>query len=82
MRFPPVRPAPARFDIERKIIHLTSFGGGRRFCLGALLSRLEAAATISVLFERFPDLAISGKGHRYAANPGFRGFAELWVSAH
>jgi hypothetical protein len=27
-------------------------------------------------------LAISGKGHRYAANPGFRGFAELWVSAH
>ena len=80
-RDPSVHPDPDRFDIERKNIHLQSFGGGRHFCLGAHLSRLEAAETISVLFERFPDLAISGKGHRYAANPGFRGFAELWVSA-
>jgi hypothetical protein len=81
-RDPAVHSDPDRFDIERKTIHLQSFGGGRHFCLGAHLSRLEAAETFSVLFERFPDLAISGKGHRYAANPGFRGFAELWVSAH
>ena len=80
-RDPAVHSDPDRFDIERKTIHLQSFGGGRHFCLGAHLSRLEAAETFSVLFERFPDLAISGKGHRYAANPGFRGFAELWVSA-
>ncbi len=80
-RDPAVHPDPDRFNIERTNIQLQSFGGGRHFCLGAHLSRLEAAETFSVLLERFPDLAISGKGHRYAANPSFRGFAELWVSA-
>lgn len=79
-RDPAVHADPNRFDIERKEIQLQSFGGGRHFCLGAHLSRLEAAETFSVLLDRFPGLSIGGKGHTYAANPGFRGLSEFWVT--
>ena len=80
-RDPAVHPDPNRFDIEREGIHHQSFGGGRHFCLGAHLSRLEAAETLSVLLDRYPNLEFSPKGHHYAANASFRGLAELWVKA-
>lgn len=80
-RDPAVHPDPDRFDIERKNIQLQSFGGGRHFCLGSHLSRLEAAETFAVLFDRFPNLTFGSKDHQYSANPGFRGLAEFWVSS-
>ncbi len=78
-RDPAVYPEPDRFDIERADTHHQSFGGGRHFCLGAHLARLEAAETLSVLIARFPRLHLGAGRHRYASSPSFRGFEEFWV---
>jgi cytochrome P450 len=78
-RDPAIYPEPDHFDIERADTHHQAFGGGRHFCLGAHLARLEAAETLFELMSRFPRLSLGDGGHRYAANPGFRGFAEFWV---
>ncbi len=78
-RDPAVYPEPDRFDIERKDTHHQAFGGGRHFCLGAHLARLEAAETLSVLLARFPRLSFGRGETRYASNPSFRGFETLSV---
>jgi len=78
-RDPAIYPEPDRFDIERADTHHQAFGGGRHFCLGAHLARLEAAETLAVLLERFPKLELGEGGHRYAANPTFRGMKYCWV---
>ena len=78
-RDPAVYPEPDRFDIERSDVHHHAFGGGRHFCLGAHLARLEAAEALRALLGRFPGLALGERGHGYAANPSFRGLAEFWV---
>jgi hypothetical protein len=78
-RDPAVYPEPDRLDIERADTHHQAFGGGRHFCLGAHLARLEAAETLSVLLERFPTLELGTGGHRYASNPSFRGLEHCWV---
>ncbi len=70
---------PDRFDIERKDIQVQSFGGGRHFCLGAHLARLEAAETLTALLEKFPQLEMGADGYIYAANPSFRGLSQLSV---
>jgi len=79
-RDPEVHPDPDRFDIERDPIHLQSFGGGAHFCLGAHLSRMEAAETYAAVLDRFPYLSFASRGHRYAPIPSFRSLAEFWVS--
>jgi cytochrome P450 len=79
-RDPAAYPEPNRFDIERADTHHQAFGGGRHFCLGAHLARLEAAETLAALLARFPSLALGQGGHAYASNPSFRGLAHLFVS--
>lgn len=78
-RDPAVYPAPDRFDIEREDTHHQAFGGGRHFCLGAHLARLEAAETFSALLDRFPSLAVGSGGFAYASNPSFRGLQHFSV---
>jgi cytochrome P450 len=60
-RDPDVFTDPQRFDVTRPNAreHL-AFSSGIHFCLGASLARLEGAIALRKLFERFPDLAISG----------------------
>ena len=55
-RDPSVFPDPHRFDIERPNAgrHL-AFSGGRHFCLGAALARMEGEVGLRTLFERYPD---------------------------
>lgn len=70
---------PERFDIERRDIQHQSFGGGKHFCLGAPLARVEAQEAIDTLFARFRQLRMSTRGLRYRAIPSFRGLAEFWL---
>jgi cytochrome P450 len=80
-RDPGVYPEPDRFDIERKDTHHQSFGGGRHFCLGSHLARIEAQETLSSVLSRFSRLTLVKDDFEYAANPSLRGFAKLRVRA-
>ncbi|MEB3981393.1 cytochrome P450 [Mycobacterium sp. 663a-19] len=64
-RDPSVFPDPHRFDIERPNAgkHL-AFSGGRHFCLGAALARVEGEVGLRTFFERFPDVRAAGAGSR------------------
>lgn len=48
-----------RFDITRPSSEHLAFGHGVHFCLGAPLARMEIAASLRLLFERFPDLELA-----------------------
>ncbi|HET9169872.1 MAG TPA: cytochrome P450 [Actinospica sp.] len=47
------------FDITRGLQEHLAFGHGVHFCLGAQLARMEAETALSMLFTRFPDLALA-----------------------
>lgn len=79
-RDPEIYPEPDRFDIERIDRHHQAFGGGRHFCLGSHLSKLEAEEGLRALLGRFEDLRQAEAGFEYAATPSFRGFEHLWVN--
>jgi len=52
---------PERFDISRNTNKSVSFGAGPHYCIGAWVSRcLIGEVALPLLFERFPDLRISG----------------------
>ncbi len=64
-RDPQVFPRPDRFDIHRENAREhVAFSSGIHFCLGAALARIEGEVALRVLFERFPDLTLSGTPHR------------------
>ena len=79
-RDPEVFTDPARFDVARENAnrHL-SFSGGRHYCLGAALARLEGEIGLRSLFDRFPDLAVSSPGVRRPTRV-LRGWASLPVT--
>ncbi|WP_127782794.1 cytochrome P450 [Rhodococcus sp. X156] len=64
-RDPAVFTDPHTFDVARSNAreHL-SFSGGRHFCLGASLARMEGEIGLRALFERFPDLQLGAPGAR------------------
>ncbi|MET3962298.1 cytochrome P450 [Marmoricola sp. OAE513] len=70
-----------QFDITREKAELSkhiAFGGGRHFCLGANLARLEANIALQQLVERVSSIEVSGEPKRfYSAN--VRGYASLPV---
>ena len=59
-RDPEVFADPQRFDVTRENArdHL-SFSGGRHFCLGAALARIEGEIGLRTLFDRLPDLTLA-----------------------
>ena len=70
---------PHRFDITREEIKHVSFGGGRRYCLGAPLARLEAQVAVGTLIKRFPDLRLAGDKVERRSVPAFNGLVALNV---
>ena len=61
---------PDRFDLHRpeadperaftgQAAHL-AFGGGRHFCLGAVLSRFEIEVALDRILDALPDLRLAG----------------------
>ncbi|WP_096372713.1 mycolactone biosynthesis cytochrome P450 [Mycobacterium ulcerans] len=78
-RDPSVFADPHRFDITRANAnrHL-AFSGGRHFCLGAALARVEGEVGLRMLFERFPDVRAAGPGNRRDTRT-LRGWSQLPV---
>jgi hypothetical protein len=68
---------PDRYDLDRDTTKLISFGGGRHFCLGAPLARLEARVMLEELVARVADYDIDSAGARRVHSINVRGFASL-----
>jgi cytochrome P450 len=52
---------PDRFDVQRNPEHQAFGAGGRHFCLGTALARLELKVLFEETLKRFPDIAMDGK---------------------
>jgi cytochrome P450 len=79
-RDPAVFDDPDRFDIARPnaIRHL-AFSGGRHFCPGAALARVEGEVGLRAFFERFPNVQLAGAGVRRDTQ-ALRGWSTLPVT--
>lgn len=62
-RDPAVFDDPHTFDVTRHDVdeHQSFGAGGRHFCLGAALARLELKVWVEETLERFPDLELAGE---------------------
>ena len=52
---------PDRFDVRRDAEHQAFGAGGRHFCLGTALARLELKILFEETLKRFPEMAIAGE---------------------
>ena len=76
-----VFPVPDSYDLGRDTGKLISFGGGRHFCLGAPLGRLEAKVVLEQLVARVrPDYEIDPARVSRIHSTSVRGFESLPTS--
>jgi cholest-4-en-3-one 26-monooxygenase len=52
---------PDRFDVERNPEHQAFGAGGRHFCLGTALARLELRILFEETLARFPRMELAGR---------------------
>ena len=52
---------PHRFDVHRDPEHQAFGAGGRHFCLGAALARLELKILFEETLKRFPSMQLAGE---------------------
>jgi cholest-4-en-3-one 26-monooxygenase len=52
---------PDRFDVHRNPEHQAFGAGGRHFCLGAALARLELRILFEETLRRLPNMEMAGK---------------------
>jgi cytochrome P450 len=55
---------PDRFDVHRNADHQAFGAGGRHFCLGAALARLELRILFEETLKRFPNMEVAGEPRR------------------
>ncbi len=72
-------PDPARFDIHRRADDHVAFGGGRHFCVGSYLARLEATTALNAIFDRLPSLRLDPESDRRVYGLAFRSPKEIRV---
>ena len=64
-RDPEMNPDPQAFDVTRpEPTHMAFGGGGRHFCLGAGLARLELRVAFEEVLRRFRDVRPAGPPER------------------
>ena len=51
---------PDHFDVTRNPDHQAFGAGGRHFCLGTALARLELKVMLEETLKRFPNMEIAG----------------------
>jgi cholest-4-en-3-one 26-monooxygenase len=51
---------PDRFDVRRNPEHQAFGAGGRHFCLGTALARLELQIMLEETLKRYPDIQLDG----------------------
>ncbi|MBG0829141.1 cytochrome P450 [Planomonospora sp. ID67723] len=79
-RDPRVFPDPDAYDLDRDTSPMVSFGGGRHFCLGAGLARLEARVALTEFVRRVRSYEVDEAGAVRVHSVNVRGFASLPVS--
>jgi len=52
---------PDRFDVQRNPEHQAFGAGGRHFCLGAALARLELNIMLEETLKRYPQMELAGE---------------------
>ena len=52
-------PDPARFDLHRRADDHVAFGGGRHFCVGSNLARMEARIALEAIFDRLKNVRLA-----------------------
>jgi cytochrome P450 len=67
-RDPAVVRDPDKFDVSRVALKHMSFSGGRHYCLGNQLARLELRICIAETLRRMPDMQLAGPVGRFANN--------------
>ncbi|MCH2170520.1 cytochrome P450 [Myxococcota bacterium] len=72
-------PNPNQFDPDRDHTGLLTFGGGRHFCLGATLARMEARAVLESMLSRIGSLTLVEPVDWRSSNPTVRVPRALWV---
>ncbi|MFC6878896.1 MULTISPECIES: cytochrome P450 [Actinomadura] len=78
-RDPRVFERPDDYDLDRDTSQLVSFGGGRHFCLGANLARLEARIALTELVGRVSRYEVDEGRAERVHSVNVRGFARLPV---
>lgn len=71
---------PETFDIDRsgdELKRIVSFGGGRHFCLGANLARLEARLALAELVRRASSVEVRHEDCQRFYSANVRGFASV-----
>jgi cytochrome P450 len=71
---------PTDYDISRdkdELAQILSFGGGRHFCLGANLARLEARVALTALVERVRSVEVEHNRCVRVHSVNVRGFASV-----
>jgi cytochrome P450 len=68
---------PERYDLDRNTQNLISFGGGRHFCMGAALARLEARVALTELAGRIASYEVDADAMQRVHSINVRGLAAL-----